>query len=98
MPIFYFASSYQFVNCVLNACRKADQKFEEASNAINKVLDAVAAAKAKKLSGPEISNAESLANKALYQLDQAQARISTVQSEAKVVEEYRDLVIIFFSI
>ena len=36
--------------------------------------------------------AEEAANRALYQLDQARARISAVEAEARVMEQYRDLV------
>jgi mitofilin len=36
--------------------------------------------------------AEEAANRALYQLEQARARIAAVEAEARVVEQYRDLV------
>jgi MICOS complex subunit MIC60 len=36
--------------------------------------------------------AEEAANRALYQLEQARARISAVEAEARVMEQYRDLV------
>lgn len=36
--------------------------------------------------------AEEAANRALYQLEQARARIAAVEAEARVMEQYRDLV------
>jgi hypothetical protein len=35
--------------------------------------------------------AEEAANRALYQLEQARARITAVEAEARVMEQYRDL-------
>ncbi len=35
--------------------------------------------------------AEEAANRALYQLEQARARIKAVEAEARVMEQYRDL-------
>ena len=62
--------------------------------AINNVLESIDAGRKNKATStnPELIVAEEAVNRALYQLEQAKARISAVESEARVVEQYRDLV------
>lgn len=77
-----------------DALRFADYRDKEATAAINNVLESIEAGRKNSVTAtnPQLIIAEEAANAALYQLDQARARISAVESEARVVEQYRDLV------
>ena len=74
-------------------------KFAELSNrkalgAIANVIESVKAGRNNKITAtnPRLIAAEEAANKASYQLDQAKVKISSIQSEAKIMENYRDIV------
>jgi len=76
------------------ASKLAELKEKEVNAAINNVLESIDAGRKNKATStnPELIVAEEAVNRALYQLEQAKARISAVESEARVVEQYRDLV------
>lgn len=69
-------------------------KEKEAVASINNVLESIAAGRKNKVTAtnPQLIVAEEAANRAMYQLEQARARIAAVEGEARVVEQYRDLV------
>jgi len=76
------------------ALKFAELNEKEASAAINNVLESIDAGRRNKTTAtnPQLIVAEEAANRALYKLEQAKARISAVEGEARVVEQYRDLV------
>jgi len=76
------------------ALRFAELKDREATAAIKNVLESIDAGRRNKstATNPQLIVAEEAANRALYQIEQARARITTVEGEARVVEHYRDLV------
>lgn len=69
-------------------------KEKEAIASINNVLESIDAGRKNKATAtnPQLIVAEEAANRAMYQLEQARARIAAVEGEARVVEQYRDLV------
>jgi len=77
-----------------DASKLAELKEKEVNAAINNVLESIDAGRKNKATStnPELIVAEEAVNRALYQLEQAKARISAVEGEARVVEQYRDLV------
>jgi hypothetical protein len=77
-----------------DSLRFAELKEKEANAAINNVLESIDAGRKNKVTAtnPQLIVAEELVNRAMYQLEQARARIATVEGEARVVEQYRDLV------
>ena len=74
--------------------RNAELSNKKAVAAITNVLESVAAGRNNKMTAinPKLIAAEEAANKASYQLDQAKVKISSIQSEAKIMEEYREIV------
>ena len=82
------------------ARNKSDKnKFAELSNkkalgAIANVTESVKAGRNNKITAtnPKLIAAEEAVNKASYQLDQARVKISSIQNEAKIMENYRDIV------
>jgi len=74
--------------------KAAEMKEKEAMLAITNVLESISAGRKNKVTStnPNLVMAEEKANKAIYHLDQAKARRAAVQSEASVMEEYKDLV------
>jgi len=74
--------------------KAAEKKENEAMVVINNVVDSIYAGRKNKVTSinPQLVVAEEAANRAIYKLDQAKARKAAVQSEARVMEEYRDLV------
>ena len=74
--------------------KTAEVREKEAMAAIANVMESISAGRRNKVTStnPELVVAEETANIAIYQLDQAKARRASVQSEARVLEEYRDLV------
>jgi len=76
------------------ALKFAELNERDASASINNVLESIDAGRRNKTTAtnPQLIVAEEAANRALYKLEQAKARISAVEGEARVVEQYRDLV------
>jgi len=77
-----------------DAVKAAEIREKEAIAAIDNVIESISTGRINRTtsSNPNLLLAEEAANKAIYQLDQAKARGSAILSEAKVMEEYRDLV------
>jgi len=77
-----------------DAVKAAEIREREAMAAIDNVIESIAAGRKNRVTStnPQLLVAEEAANQAIYQLDQAKVRISAVQGEAKVMEEYRELV------
>lgn len=77
-----------------DAVKAAEIKEREAVAAIDNVIESISAGRKNRTTStnPNLLLAEEKANRAIYQLDQAKAKGSAMQSEAKVMEEYRDLV------
>merc|ERR550532_2596865 len=74
--------------------RSAELSNKKAQAAIANVIESVKAGRNNKITAtnPRLIAAEEAANKASYQLDQAKVKISSIQSEAKIMEDYRDIV------
>eukprot|EP00092_Neocalanus_flemingeri_P070864 GFUD01087007.1.p1 GENE.GFUD01087007.1~~GFUD01087007.1.p1 ORF type:complete len:804 (-),score=353.89 GFUD01087007.1:241-2652(-) len=74
--------------------KAAEMREKEAIMAIANVVESISAGRKNKVTSthPELVVAEVAANRAIYKLDQAKARRAAIQSEARVMEEYRDLV------
>ena len=74
--------------------RTAENSEKRAKVAIANVVESIAAGRKNKITAtnPKILAAEEAANKALYTMDQAKVKRASVESEAKIMEEYRDLV------
>merc|ERR1719449_102506 len=72
----------------------AENSERKAKVAIANVVESVAAGRKNKITStnPKLLAAEEAANKALYILDQAKVKRASVETEAKIMEEYRDLV------
>ena len=77
-----------------DAVKAAEIKEREALAAIDIVIESISAGRKNRSTStnPQLLLAEEAANTALYQLDQAKVRGSAILGEAKVMEEYRDLV------
>ena len=77
-----------------DALRFAEIKEREANASINNVLESIDAGRKNKVTAtnPQLIVAEEAVNRAMYQLEQARARIAAVEGDARVVEQYRDLV------
>jgi mitofilin len=77
-----------------DALKLADKKEKEALAAIRNVADSVEAGRRNKTTAtnPELLVAEEAVNAAIYKLEQGRARIGAVEGEARVVEQYRDIV------
>ena len=77
-----------------DALRFAELTEKEANAAIRNVLESIDAGRKNKstATNPQLIVAEEAANRALYHLEQAKAKIAAVEGEARVVEQYRDLV------
>ena len=77
-----------------DALRFAEIKEREANASINNVLESIDAGRKNKVTAtnPQLIVAEEAVNRAMYQLEQARARIAAVEGEARVVEQYRELV------
>jgi len=77
-----------------DAIKLAELRDKEANAAVSNVLESISAGRKNKATStnPQLIVAEEAVNRALYQLEQAKARISAVEGEARVVEQYRDLV------
>ena len=63
-------------------------------SAINNVVESIEAGRRNKTTAtnPELIVAEEEVSAALYKLEQGRARIGAVEGEARVVEQYRDIV------
>jgi len=74
--------------------KKAEMMEKEAMLAVTNVLESISAGRRNKgtSTNPSLVKAEEEANKAIYQLDKAKTKKAAVQSEASVMEEYKDLV------
>jgi len=74
--------------------KMAEKMEKEAMSAIANVLESISVGRRNKVTStnPKLLVAEEEANRAIYILDQAKSRRATVQSEASVMEEYKDLV------
>ena len=74
--------------------RSAELSNKKAQAAIANVIESVKAGRNNKMTAinPKLIAAEEAANKASYQLDQAKVKISSIQSEARIMEEYREVV------
>jgi len=74
--------------------RQADTKEKDAMVAITNVLESISAGRRNKVTStnPKLVEAEEEANKAIYKLDQAKSMRAAKESEASVMEEYKDLV------
>ena len=77
-----------------DATKFAEFKEKEAVAAIDNVIEIIAAGRKNKTTAtnPELLIAEETTNRAIYKLEQAKEQGTAIQSEAKVMEEYRDLV------
>ena len=74
--------------------QNAEKSLKKAQMAIANVKDSVAAGRKNKITAtnPTLITAEEAANKAMYNLDQAKVKRASVETEAKIMEEYRDLI------
>merc|ERR550534_1959181 len=74
--------------------QNAEKSLKKAQMAIANVKDSVAAGRKNKITAtnPTLISAEEAANKAMYNLDQAKVKRASVETEAKIMEEYRDLI------
>lgn len=92
--VFLSVKVFEAATAKSDALKFAELKDKEATAAINNVLESIEAGRRNKTTStnPQLIVAEEAANRALYQLEQARARINTVEGEARVVEQYRDLV------
>ena len=74
--------------------KNAEASEKRARTAIANVVESVAAGRKNKITStnPKLLAAEEAANKAIYKLDQAKVKRAGVESEAKIMEDYRDLV------
>ena len=77
-----------------DALKLAERKEKEALAAINNVAESIEAGRRNKTTAtnPELLVAEEEVNAALYRLEQGRAKIGAVEGEARVVEQYRDIV------
>ena len=77
-----------------DATKCAEIKEKEAIAAIENVIEIIAAGRKNKITAtnPELLLVEESANRAIGMLEQAKSKGAAIQSEAKVMEEYRDLV------
>jgi len=77
-----------------NALKLAEKREKEALAAINNVVESIEAGRRNKTTAtnPELLVAEEEVSAALYKLEQGRARIGAVEGEARVVEQYRDIV------
>jgi len=77
-----------------DAVKAAEIKEREAIAAIDNVIESIAAGRKNRTTStnPSLLVAEEEANRAIYQLDQAKVKGTAIQGEAKVMEEYRELV------
>ena len=74
--------------------QNAGKSVKKAQMAIANVKESVAAGRKNKITAtnPTLISAEEAANKAMYNLDQAKVKRASVETEAKIMEEYRDLI------
>ena len=74
--------------------QNAEKSVKKAQMAIANVKESVAAGRKNKITAtnPTLISAEEAANKAMYNLDQAKVKRASVETEAKIMEEYRDLI------
>merc|ERR1719499_2234646 len=74
--------------------RNAENSEKKAKIAIANVVESIAAGRKNKITStnPKLLAAEEAANKALYNLDQAKVRRAAVDSQAKIMEDYKDIV------
>jgi len=74
--------------------RVAEAKGKEAHNYITSVIDLIRAGRSNKVTcaNPVLDAAEQLAEEAMAAIDQAQANIHSILADAKVLEQYRDIV------
>merc|ERR1719445_2266668 len=74
--------------------KMAETMEKEAMAAIANVLESISVGRRNKVTStnPKLLVAEEEANRAIYILDQAKSRRASVETEAKIMEEYRDLV------
>jgi len=77
-----------------DATKAAEIKEREAIAAIDNVIESIAAGRKNRTTStnPALLVAEEEANRAIYQLEQAKVKGTAIQGEAKVMEEYRELV------
>ena len=77
-----------------DSSRTAENSEKRARAAIANVVASIAAGRKNKITStnPKLLAAEEAANKSLYKLDQAKVKRASAESEAKVMEGYRDLV------
>jgi len=77
-----------------DAVKAAEIKEREAIAAIDNVIESIAAGRKNRTTStnPSLLVAEEEANRAIYLLDQAKVKGTAIQGEAKVMEEYRELV------
>merc|ERR1719150_851487 len=77
-----------------DATKAAEIKEREAIASIDNVIESIAAGRKNRTTStnPALLVAEEEANRAIYQLDQAKVKGTAIQGEAKVMEEYRELV------
>ena len=74
--------------------KNAENSEKKANIAIANVVESIAAGRKNKITStnPKLLAAEEAANKALYNLDQAKVRRAAVDSQAKIMEDYKDIV------
>jgi len=77
-----------------DAAKAAEIREKEAIAAIDNVIETISSAKkdVETADNPELKAAEEAVQKAIYHLDQAKVKGTAVENEAKVMEEYRNLV------
>jgi len=77
-----------------DALKLSDKKEKEALAAIRNVAESIEAGRRNKTTAtnPELLIAEEAVNAAMYKLEQGRAKISAIEGEARVVEQYRDIV------
>jgi len=74
--------------------KNADNSEKKVKQAMANVAESIAAGRKNKITStnPKLVEAEEAVNKAIYNIDQAKVRRASVESQAKIIEDYRDIV------
>jgi len=77
-----------------DAAKAAEIREKEAIAAIDNVIETISSGRKRDetAANPELKSAEESVNKAIYHLDQAKVKGAALEKEARVMEEYRNLV------
>jgi len=74
--------------------KNAENSEKKVKQAMANVAESIAAGRKNKITStnPKLLEAEESVNKAIYNIDQAKVRRASVESQAKIMEDYRDIV------